>query len=310
MDRKKFLALSGLAGLAALPVGKALAGENPRPKFATPLQLPSLDRLRALATAIPGAPAQHINVIKVADTIRPASVVLAGGDASRKMTLARTVYQVVYPGGTIMLDTGMDLATHRTFGKTIEPFYADSYAMVQEALRLADLIVLTHYHADHTAGLLRSPYFEELAPKVWLTKDTAELMLNKPHKPTIQIDAAKLKNFICVDFDDCLPLAPGIVIFKTPGHTPDSKMLYIKLQDGREFIHSVDSGWSMENIVKQKMKAASWVHENQQQLHAQYTWLNAIRETDPQLTILCTHDDEQYQQFRKAGILGSTLKTS
>lgn len=268
---------------------------------------PSLAKLRALAGVIVGELPTAINATKVADTIRPASVVVSGESEHRKMTLARTVYQFVYPQGTILLDSGMDLETHRTFGKTEEPFYPDNFERVNHALAAAKLIVFTHYHADHVAGVVRSPSFELLSQKTWVSTDTLQLMLTKPHKPTVRITASQAANFIAVDFDDYYPLAPGIVLFKAPGHTPDSKMLYIRLANGREFIHSVDSGWSMENIRGEKMKNASWVHEDESQLLQQYRWLNRIMATETHITVLCTHDNEQYKTFTANGTLGSTL---
>lgn len=203
----------------------------------------------------------------------------------------------------------MDLETHQTFGKTKEPYYPENFKMVNKALETANLIILTHYHADHTGGIVTSENFDNLAHKVWLTKDTAALMVEKPHKPTVKISAEKVAKFNIVDFEKYYPIAPGVVIFKTPGHTPDSKMLYIKLANGKEFIHSVDSGWSMQNITKEKMKNASWVHENEDQLQLQYHWLNELMKNNKDLIVLCTHDNEQYLDFRKKGILGSELKT-
>lgn len=310
VTRKQFLGISGLLGVSLMlpwtasvsAAQKQVINEEPKPFYA------QLEQLRKLSYTIPGDLAVRLNVTKVADTIRPASVVVRGESAERKMTLARTVYQLVYPKGSIMLDSGMDMETHRTFGKTEEPYYPANYEIVKKALDKANLIILTHYHADHSAGIIRSDKFDELAPKVWTSRDTAELLINHPHKSTVEISRERVNRFIRCDFDDYCPVAPGLVVFKAPGHTPDSKMLYIRLADGREFIHSVDSGWSMENIRKGKMKDASWVKENEEQLLAQYRWLNQLIEMEKKVTVLCTHDDNQYNQFRAQKILGDRLE--
>lgn len=314
LNRKEFLRLSGLLGVGfsipTIALGSVdeewkKAKESSEEAFAADIQ-----HLRKLSKTIPGDLPTQINMTKVADTIRPASIVVEGENPDRKMTLARTVYQLVFPKGTIMLDSGMDLETHQTFGQTVEPYYPENYETVKKALDIANLIVLTHYHADHTTGVIRSEKFDELASKVWVSKDTAELLINKPHKPTIKISREKVEQFIITDFEKYYPLAPGVVIFKAPGHTTDSKMIYIRLANGKEFIHSVDSGWSMENIRKEKMKNASWVNENESQLLAQYKWLNHIIATEPNVTVLCTHDNEQYNDFREKGIVGRDLKTN
>lgn len=224
------------------------------------------------------------------------------------MTLARSVYQLVFPKGTMMLDSGMDLETPKTFGKTEEPYYPENYEQVKKALLQSNLIVLTHYHADHVTGVVRSDHFDAIAHKVWLTRDTADLMVNKPHKPTVKIAKDKVDQFIIADFDFYFPIAHGVVVFKSPGHTPDSKMLYIKLADGQEFIHSVDSGWSMENIVQEKMKNASWVHEDENLLLQQYKWLNQIMKTEKNIRIICTHDNIQYHDYIRKGIFKEGMK--
>ena len=269
---------------------------------------PEISKLRELSNIIPGERPTQINVEKIAETIRPASIVVKGEDSNSKMTLARTVYQIQYPNGTIMLDSGMDLETHNTFGKNEEPYFAEKFDLVKQALTNSNLIILTHYHADHIAGVIRSNNFEDLAKKTWVTESTANLLVNNPHKATTHISQEDVNKFIIVNDSKYMPIAPGVVLFTAPGHTPDSKMIYIHLADGREFIHSVDSGWSMDNIQKEKMKNASWVSENEVQLLQQYQWLNKIANENKDIVILCTHDNVQYDKYTKDGTLGNGLK--
>ncbi len=313
MKRRDFFIKAGWIGaLGAVPTsmlsGPIINNDEASEMQEVSLNLPSIDDLRKLSTTIPGDLPQKIHVTKVADTIRPANIVVEGESKNAKMTLARTVYQLVYSQGTIMIDSGMDLETHRTFGKTIEPYYPENYKMVQSALKKANLIVISHYHADHTAGVIRFSSFDEIAHKVWVSKETAYFLVNHPHKQTTKISAEKVNQFLVTDMPDCYPIAPGVVVFKAPGHTPDSKMFYIKTADGHEFIHSVDSGWSMENIIKERMKNASWVKENKSQLMKQYHWLNHLLKTEKDITILCTHDNVQFNKLTQNGLLGKGLK--
>ncbi len=313
MKRREFFIKVGWIGaLSTSPIAlfsRSLVKEREESEdMDVPLNLPTIGELRKLSMAIPGELPNKIHVTKVADTIRPANIVVEGESKDKKITLARTVYQLVYPQGNIMIDSGMDLETHRSFGKSIEPYYPQNYKMVQTALKKANLIVISHYHADHSAGVIRYPDFDAIAGKVWVSKETAGLMVNHPHKPTTKISAERVDQFLVTDMPNCYPIAPGFVVFKAPGHTPDSKMFYVKTADGKEFIHSVDSGWSMENIIKEKMKNASWVKENKSQLMKQYHWLNHLLDTEKNITILCTHDNVQYQQLTENGVLGKGLK--
>lgn len=309
INRKEFLRLSGLLGMSISIPSLSFGAVGRRPLRDTESKgfYADIHHLRKLSHIIPGDAPVEINVTKVADTIRPANVVVSGESSDKTMTLARTVYQLVFSDGAIMVDSGMDLETHRTFGKTKEPYYPENFEKVQKALSAANLIVLTHYHADHSAGIIRSENFDELAPKVWTSKETAELLITKPHKPTVEISREKVARFLISEFEHYHPIAPGVVVFNAPGHTPDSKMLYIRLADGKEFIHSVDSGWSMENITKERMKNASWVQEDKQQLLMQYKWLNNLMRMEKNITVLCTHDNEQYNDLINKEVLGAEL---
>ncbi|WP_028117868.1 MBL fold metallo-hydrolase [Ferrimonas senticii] len=288
-------------GVASRPALASSLTEQSAVKM--PLFNPDLARIRQLATSVTGALPVGLNVLSIADTERPANIVVKGAEANRKIKLERTAYQLQYADGTIMLDSGMDEATHLTFGKGGN-FYPERYQVLQQALSQAKLIAFSHYHGDHVGGVVRSAELPQLAPKVWLNQLTAQQMVAKPHKPTLKISQQIVDQFIVVDFNQYYPIAPGLVAIKSPGHSADSLMFYIKLESGQEFIHSVDIGWSMENIVKQKMKNASWIKEDEKQLQAQFVWLNHLMATEPTLQVLCSHDALQYQDLRRSKVLG------
>ena len=56
-----------------------------------------------------------------------------------------------------------------------EPYFPDEFAKLQRALDNARLIVLTHHHADHVAGVLRAPNFSALAAKTMITGNARRL---------------------------------------------------------------------------------------------------------------------------------------
>ncbi len=309
MNRRHFLGASAMTGIALVSPKSALSSDK-KAQVCNLDFAPDINEIRELAKAIPGNLPTGINATKVADTIRPASVVVRGESPDRNMTLVRTVYQLIYPTGTVMIDSSMDKATFMYFGKggkNIDPFYDQNYRMVTSALLNAELIVLSHYHGDHVGGVIRSEKFDELAHKVWVSEDTADLLITKPHKPTLKISQENVEKFIVSDFRKYYPIAPGLVALKSPGHTPDSKMFYIKQQNGREFIHSVDAGWSLENIVKGQMKNASWLKEDEKQLSVEYQWLNQIMAKEENLTVVTSHDALQYNELIEKGIFGNKL---
>ena len=303
MERRNFLRVSALMG-AAFSVPTLVLKANSNEKIAIGDDYsPDIQKIRALADTIVGDLPLSLNVIKVADTKRPANLVLYGENPDRMINLVRTAYQLSYPTGTIMIDSGMDSETHKHFGKNNDPFYPENFEIVNKASLQANMILITHYHADHVAGVVRSKRFEDIAHKVWVSKDTAELMINKPHKPTVQITKEKVEKFIIADFNKYYPVAPGVVAIKSPGHSPDSKMFYIRLQNGKEFIHSVDTGWTLENIITGKMKNAPWIKEDKIQLQKEFKWLNHIMKNEKNVTVLATHDTPQFDDLTKSGIL-------
>jgi len=258
--------------------------------------------LRRLAAAIPGALPTAINGVRFAASIRPRKFVVEGGDET-PVTMPRTAFQLVYPDGTVMLDAGMDKATHDSFGEG-EPFYPEEFAKLQRALSAARTIFLTHYHADHVAGILQATNFAELACKTIATRATLELMTTNPHRPHLKLSNDRAHLFIAVDYDVYYPAAPGLVLFKAAGHSPDMQMAYIRLESGREFVHSVDAAWNMDNIRLVKGKAAPWVKEDLAAIRGQLRWLNRLNETERSVTVLVTHDNERFEELKGRGVLG------
>lgn len=264
-----------------------------------------LAAIRALATRVPGEFPVAVNGVKVAASIRPRKFVVAGGDDT-PVIMPRTAFQVVYRDGAVMLDSGLDRKTHESFGGD-EPYYPDQFDHLRRALEAARLIVLTHHHADHVAGVLCAPNVATLARKTIASLETIDLMMNSPHRPHLRIDGALAGLFIGLDYPKYYPVAPGLVLIKAPGHSSDMQMAFIRLSSGQEFLHSVDAAWSMQNILQKRGKAAPWVKEDVPAVMAQLRWLNRIHENETSIVILVTHDDERFDALAAAGIIGARL---
>ena len=265
---------------------------------------PDLADIRRLAGVLPGPLPVAINGIRVAASVRPRKFVIQGGDDT-PVTMPRTAFQLVYPDCTVMIDSGLDQATHDSFSPDKpEPYCPDAFAKLERALDAARLIIFTHFHADHVAGVVTSKDFSALAAKTVATSLTLELMRKTPHRPHLKISIAQSVQFIEVDYPELYPVAPGVVLIKAPGHSPDQQMVYARLQSGREILHSVDSAWIYDNILQQKPKAAPWVKEDVPAIMAQLAWLKMLHDTEPNLTILVTHDDARFDALAKFGTIG------
>ncbi len=218
-----------------------------------------LQRVRQAATMVPGELAVSVNFVKVAESHRTYATVLEGGSEERFIS-ARTAFQTVYAHGSIMLDSGMDETVHRFYGfGREEPYWRETNDAVQTALRRAQLIIITHEHGDHVAGVIRSDYRDELAPKTILTKDQVRTLNLAPQLPEITLTPAQARTYIVVDYELILPVAPGIVLIKSPGHTPGHQMIYTRLAGGREFLFIGDIGWSLDNITELTLRPAETI---------------------------------------------------
>jgi len=268
-----------------------------------------LSTIRRLANLLPGAKPLAVNGIRVAASIRPRKFVIEGGDDT-PVTMPRTAFQVVYADGTVMIDSGLDRETHDSFSTPDkrEPYFPDAFAKLQRALDDARMIVLTHFHADHTAGVTQAENFAELAAKTIVAADTAAFMVNKPHRPHLELTPEQAARFVVVDFPQYYPVVPGMVLIKARGHSADHQMVYIALQSGREILYSVDVGWVLDNIREIKGKAAPWVKEDVPAVMGQLRWLNNVLRNEPNVTLLVTHDDQLFTSVVAAGAIGGDLK--
>jgi glyoxylase-like metal-dependent hydrolase (beta-lactamase superfamily II) len=302
---------------AIIPVHSRDSG-NPEPKHWVPASAGtngseiafnvSLSDVRRLANLLPGAKPLAVNAIAFAASVRPQKFVIDGG-GDTPVSMPRTAVQVVYADGTIMLDSGMDRATHDSFsepGKR-EPYDDAQFATLQRALDAARMIVFTHFHADHVAGVTQAANFDALAAKTIVTAHTADLLVNAPHRPHLKLPPERAAKFITIDYRQYYPLAPGLVLIKAAGHAADHQMVFIALADGREILHSVDAAWNFDNIRQIKGKAAPWVKEDVPAVMGQLRWLNGVHRDEKNVTILVTHDGERFAALAKDGIVGNEL---
>jgi len=267
-----------------------------------------LDEIRHVAGMIPGRRPLRINMLKFAESRRSKKFSVQGAPEEPSVQ-ARTVFQVVFADGTVMIDSGMDEQVHRFFGRgVVEPYYPDAAKQVDRALRSARSIIITHEHGDHVAGVIRSPFVAELAPKTLLTRAQVQVLETDPQMPEIKITPEMAGHYNVIDYEKYLPFGPGIALIKAPGHTPGSQMVYVALESGREYLFIGDTAWHMDGVRLIKGKAAPWIQEDDAALLAQLKWLNELYRTEKSLFIIASHDDEEHKELTAKGILGDHLE--
>jgi glyoxylase-like metal-dependent hydrolase (beta-lactamase superfamily II) len=294
-----FLILSGV-----------IACSNKKVKIDAPVYDKALlHQTRAAAMAIPGELPQQINYLKYASSIRKWSEVVDGGSED-PCTMARTAFQIEFANGWIMVDAGMDRAVHHFFEKEKpQPFDDTAAARVAQAVQNARMILITHEHGDHVAGAIRNAN-NQLPPKTILTREQANSLINNPQMPEIKLDEVRSKQYIITTIESVLPVAPGVVIIKAPGHTNGEIMIYTKLQNGREYLFTGDITWCYKGVAERKQKPKSErerVGENGDLIKQQLAWIHERLQQD-KMTILVSHDDIMLPQFAASGLIGNTIR--
>jgi glyoxylase-like metal-dependent hydrolase (beta-lactamase superfamily II) len=306
MKRSLLLCLA----IALLAIGVTLGHSEPLVRQAAqPYQADLLSRVRRAAGMVPGARPARIAYIKFAESHRPLADIIDGGSQEDYVS-ARTAFQVVYPSGWAMIDAGMDQTVHKFFGfGREEPYWPERNAAVQQALRQANLVVVTHEHGDHVAGMIRTDFLKEIAPKTILTRAQVQTLTTYPQVPEIRLTPEAARQYIVVDYEDYLPIAPGMVLIKAPGHTPGHQMVYVQLDTGREYLFIGDVAWTLANVTELKLRPANTmrrISEDPAALMYQLRWIKDVMENDG-LTVIPSHDDILLQDLAAKQLIGNQL---
>lgn len=265
---------------------------------------PSLADIRAFAGQGGGALPTALRSLQVGTGSVPRLFVVSGASV-RSTTLVHYTYQVVYQDRTLIIDAVHD-QTMTKEGFPGQQIFPEPYARMQDALRRADRIAVTHEHFDHCAGIARSPYFDEIAPRVVMTEE----QLNSPDVVRAGFTQPQLSRLEPLRYERMHLLSPGIVLVKAPGHTPGSQMVYVRLQDGKEFLLVGDIAWNGSNISLPRMhpRLLNWIiGEDPEAMGQQLRYLHALTEAEPSLHIVVAHDDEQMADYVKRGLVQDGL---
>lgn len=295
-----------LATTVAWVSGATAAETDPLvPQAAQPYGDGLLRQLRYAATTVPGALPTELRYITVAESHRPRRIVLDGG-SDEPYVQARTAFQLVYDDSTVMIDAGMDEEVHRTFGMgAVEPYWPERNAAVQAALEAASLIVITHEHGDHVAGVIRSPNRRAIAAHTVLTKAQVETLVLAPQSPQIRLTPAQAAEYLVIDYALFHPVAPGVVLVKAPGHTPGHQMVFARLASGAEYLLSADVTWALDgiaNMTQRPQTTSNRIREDRGALELQIRWLKMLLNTSG-VVVVPSHDSVYLDDLEQRGLI-------
>jgi glyoxylase-like metal-dependent hydrolase (beta-lactamase superfamily II) len=295
---------NGCVMLAGLLSVTWMVGARPAAAQGDPYTDALLRDVRARARAVPGDLPLSVRYLSAQDDSTPASDAVDGA-AHTRIYQVTPVFQVRYRQGWIMVDAGM---TREMAGKEGR-FSDERYEQIQAALRQAGLIVVTHEHVDHVGTLVRSSIVADVAPRTLFTRQQLETMVSKPKVAFVSLDSMQARRYLVVDYDRLLPIAPGVVLIRAPGHTLGSQMVYVMLASGRELVLSGDIAWLKDGIDTQRQKPDSvsrQLSEDRVAIAQEMAWLKHSVEPAG-IAVVVSHDGGELAELGRRGVLSEGL---
>jgi glyoxylase-like metal-dependent hydrolase (beta-lactamase superfamily II) len=223
----------------------------------------------------------------------PSFAAMAGAFGGER-TFTYTAFQIVAPGGDIIIDGAVDEATVTEMSDGEGRFAAESYARVLDAMTRASRVLITHEHIDHVMAVARHPEPAAIAPRLQLTR--AQLDGLPQHAPNGQL-AAEIAALETADFTAPTRIAPGVVAHAAPGHTPGTIIIYVRSTQ-REYVFIGDIAWVMDSVehVRGRPRFITWiipgVDTDRPAVLRQLRALHDMAADNPDLVIVPAHDDD------------------
>lgn len=270
------------------------------PAFSQEFDASLLDKARAALNMVPGDAPLEIRFQDFIELSGPiSSWVSDAGDEVVPMVIG--VFQICFPDGWIMVDAGADREV------LYDDFSHENYAIIGKALAKANMTVLTHEHDDHAGTLVRGPFAETASRRALFTVEQLDTLVAGSNNPMVQISREHADQFRAVSYDEVLPIAPGVVLIKAPGHTPGSQIVFVELDSGVEILLVGDIVWHKTGLDRglQKGTAAESLGEDREALVPQLQWLKEVRDGGPHIVI--SHDWQALEAQIEEGVIAHGL---
>jgi glyoxylase-like metal-dependent hydrolase (beta-lactamase superfamily II) len=257
--------------------------------------------IRAEADRISGERPRSIQVEVISHSAVPRIAMVSGTDWSR-IDMVRVSYRLVFPKGSIIIDTGFDASTAKQ-GK-VDSFDDVAFRRVLAAMDRATHIVVTHEHADHIGGLLTSLNLVRILPKSILNPQQFE---ESDRIKPLHWPAGSRAGYRPIAYDRLLAIAPGVVLIRAPGHTPGSQMVYVRRADGQEYLFMGDTASAADNVrlehIRSRLVTDFISHDDRPAVLLQTRALHQLAIAGPAVALVPGHDGPAIEALERRGLL-------
>lgn len=288
MTKRLNLILFALIALIGMPYYWLLLESNPGD--AKPKQV-SMAQLNQLAASLPGPSPSGIEIELASFRRLPGNLVAAGSGLKRKLIGAMAFRLTVEGRQGIVIDSGMTGSIADCLD--MQKFDASAQSRIDQAMKTADLVLLTHEHADHMGGVIALAGSRDASSWINAVRlGSGQIEFSGSRCQPKWPSDLNLKPAIPAGAPSAV--APGVVVIPAPGHTPGSQMIFVKLANGRKYLFAgdvatMDKSWR-ELRARSRLVGDYIAPENRAEV---FSWLLTIRELkreDPSLTIIPGHD--------------------
>lgn len=232
------------------------------------------------------------------------SIYVAGADRSETIDLPVSSALIRHKQGNVLFDTGchpsvVDHAEGRwgSLAKIMKPLMSANETLLPSLACVGlgpddiDIVVNSHFHPDHCGC---NQFFRK-----------ATILAHAKEIEAAKAPGAEAAGYLRADWDYGQPIEPvngekdlfgdaGVVLVPLPGHTPGTIGALVSLDRDGQFLLASDSVSLRQNLDADTAPRNTWNADEQLK-----TFAEVRRIEKAGATVICGHDDRQWQSLRK-----------